>query len=537
MIKRLLSILFLLNTAAFLYSQNLEGIPTEDQEDFYNQLFQKDAVEEQKPFYVNFFTLQLDLNPHTSGYLAEAQVLNSLYEGLFTYNPITAEPDYAIAREFKTSRDKLYWTFTLRDDAKFSDGTPVTSEHVKKSWIMLLSNPDANYSSFLDVIKGAKEFRTGLGSAEDVAIYVKDKHTLSIELVNPMAHLPQILCHHAFAVIDTEKENYSGPYYISKRTEKELVLKKNQYYYDAASVYLPQIVITANHDLEEVTALFNEGKLHWIDSEYDSKKLLNKDAIKLEKIFGTTYYFFREGNSPYLTEKVRQSLMDATPWEQLRYGSIFPAGTLILPLAGYISPAPLDFTDFDHAKNLMKAAKEELGLNESDIITLTAIIPEGEVIYQQTVLLKNAWARVGVNLNIRISKNHLFMGNVKNTKGDLFIYTWIGDFSDPMAFLELFRGDSNMNETNWKNEKFDELLNKANLSMNKFERYEFLSQAEDILLTSGMIIPVNFSIGMATVNTNEIGGWTSNPLNIHPFKSLYFKKQDSAFKHGIVAVK
>lgn len=539
MIKKFLCAALVMSAGFFLYSQvlDLNELNPQAIDNLYRSFEHNDALEEQKDFHVNYQTLRLNLNPHTSSYLAEAQVLNSTHEGLFSYNSLTADPDYAICQEFKTSRDKLYWIFTLRSDAKFSDGTPITSEDFKKSWLALLSNRDASYASFLDVIKGAREYRLGKGKAEDVAIYAKDKNTLCIELTSPLAHLPQILCHHSFAAVDLEKGNYSGPYKILKHTERELILVKNEYYYNKDSVLLPKIVINANTNAEEVTSLFNKGELQWIDSDYDSKALLDKEAILLEKIFGTTYYFFKEGNSPYLTEKVRQALMAATPWDQIRYGAIFPAGTLVLPLSGYSSPAPLDFTDFDYAKNLMKEAKKELGLKEEDIIELTAIIPEGTGSFQQATMIKNAWARAGVNLKIKVSKDNLFMGNVKATKADLFIYTWIGDFSDPVAFLELFRGDSNLNESNWKNEEYDRLLEKANHTMDKFERYKYLSDAEDILLSSGMIIPVCYSIGMATVNTNEIGGWSDNPLNIHPFKNLYFKKQNSAFKHGVVALK
>ena len=159
-------------------------------------------AQESKELSVIMSRSNLDLNPHTSSFSDEAQILNSLYEGLFSYNPVTSEPENALVESYKTSRDMLVWTFYLRKDAKFSDGKPITSYNVKESWINLIQTKGAYYSSFLDIIRGAKELRLGKGSVEDVAIFTRDEHTISIELTSPRSYLREVLCHHAFSVID-----------------------------------------------------------------------------------------------------------------------------------------------------------------------------------------------------------------------------------------------------------------------------------------------------------------------------------------------
>ncbi|MBS7310382.1 MAG: peptide ABC transporter substrate-binding protein [Treponema sp.] len=517
------------------FTPDEEYNPYEDMEQM--QLKAEVPLEQQKELTVSFSTTVLNLDPHTSAYAQEAQILNSLYEGLFCYGPQMANPVNCLCTEYRTSRDKLYWTFTLRSDAKFSDGTPITSQHVKDSWLHLIATPKAYYSSFLDIIEGAKEYRLGTGSAEDVGIYARDPHTLSVQLVNPVSHLPKILCHHAFSVIDIEKENYSGPYKLVEQKADKVILEKNEYYFDKKNILIPKITIIQTENPEEASFLFNTGKVQWIDGECDTNKLLDKNAIKLERSFGTTFFFFKEGNSPYLTEKVRQALMEATPWELLRNDSFFKASTFVYPLAGYTPPAPLDYTDFDHAKNLMIEAKKELGLTEKDVIDLSIFIHEGTYIYQQAKMIKHAWARVGVNLKIDVYRGSGYYNQISSSKADLFTYTWVGDFYDPITFLELFKGDSNLNESNWKNEKYDELINKANITMDPFNRYNLLSEAEDILLSSGMILPINFSLGINIVNTEELGGWSDSPLNIHPYKYLFFKEVKSTSSFGIVALK
>ncbi|MFC2420476.1 MAG: hypothetical protein ACFNOL_05310, partial [Treponema maltophilum] len=61
-----------------------------------------------------------NLNPHTANYSSEAQILNGLYEGLFSYDPMTLDPLPALAETFRISRNQKTWTFTLRENAQFS---------------------------------------------------------------------------------------------------------------------------------------------------------------------------------------------------------------------------------------------------------------------------------------------------------------------------------------------------------------------------------------------------------------------------------
>ncbi|HAH63371.1 MAG TPA: peptide ABC transporter substrate-binding protein, partial [Treponema sp.] len=192
-----------------------------------------------------------DLNPHTAAYSSEAQILTGLYEGLFSYDPVSLEPQYAIATNYRISRDKLRWSFTLRDNAKFSDGSPITAQNVREAWLDLLAEPGASYSSLLDVIQGAYEYRTGNGKREDVAIKAVNDTTLTIHLVRPASYLPRILCHSAFAVCKKDLSVFSGPFSVESYKNNTLVLKKNGSYWDAANTHLNQITILQSDNTAE----------------------------------------------------------------------------------------------------------------------------------------------------------------------------------------------------------------------------------------------------------------------------------------------
>ncbi|MCQ2610460.1 MAG: peptide ABC transporter substrate-binding protein [Treponema sp.] len=482
---------------------------------------QNDSYAKNKTLVVAMTDGNYNLNPHTSAYTGEAQILNSLYEGLFSYNPQTLDPEPAIALSYKTSRDGKYWTFTLRPDAKFSDGRKITSKDVKESWLNLIAEKEAFYSSFLDVITGAKDYRLGKGSRQDVAIFTKDDVTISIELDIPQSHLPKILCHHAFAVVDTVNGTaFSGPYSLVNQSESEFNLCKNANYYNASAVKIPNIKILLTDDEKEVAHDFNTGKIHWCSTNCDTRSILKQESVHFDPLFGTYYYFFKL-KKPWLTKEVRNALMNAFPWEELRMGSYFPAKTLIFPLNGYKQPVPLDYTDLDHAQALLDKAKKSLGITD-EFLELEFAIPEGQAVMNAAQTIKHFWGAIGIKLKIKVIPERLYLSSISGSDSDMFLYTWIGDFSDPVAFLELFRSDSSLNETLWKNSEFDSLLDKASLTHDRTKRYELLNQAEEILLDSGLIMPISHSIDLNIIDFDSIGGWTANPLNIHPFKEMYF---------------
>ena len=110
----------------------------------------------------------------------------------------------------------------------------------------------------------------------------------------------------------------------------------------------------------------------------------------------------------------------------------------------------------------------------------------------------------------------------------MFSYSWIGDFADPIAFLELFRANSTLNPSKWHDSKFEELIQKANEAADNAEHYKLLAQAEQLLLDSGEVLPITHSISFHAVNLQHLGGWYMNALDIHPYKYLHFKEVKSA---------
>lgn len=487
----------------------------------------------QKNFIIIESTRVHELNPQITQYSSDSQILTGLYEGLFSYHPVTLEPQYAIATGYKISRDKKRWTISLRPEAAFSNGDPITSADVRDSWIQLLATPNAPYASLFDIIRGAEAFRNGYGSMEDVGIYATDEHTLSIYLNKPANYLPKVLCHSSFAVINKNPTVYSGPFVLDDYNETTYILKKNPNYWDASNVRLEQITFIQNDDTDENTFKYNVGQADWITSNVDTTKILDAGALQFNTEFATSYYFFKNStNKPSKNVSVwdypefRNVVLEAFPWEAVRGNAMVPATTFVYPLLGYPQIEGFSYTDQIEASLKMKDAREKYGIPAEEIIPLVFAVSDYTVSEDRLEAIKDALEPLGIELVIQKYPANYYIASVAASEADMFAYTWIGDFADPLAFLELFHGDSTLNDSGWKNADFDRLLDEAAMVSDK-ERPELLGKAEEILLESGMVLPIYHPVCFNLIDLKEVGGWSANAFDIHPLKYLYKKQQST----------
>lgn len=498
--------------------------------------FQDDepVMEAQRVINIISSEFSYDLNPHTAAYSSEAQILTGLYEGLFSYDPVSLDPLPALCSSYKISRDKKRWTFTLRGDCTFSDGSPITAQTFRDSWIALLSEPAATFAGLLDCVQGAEDFRTGKTTQDKVRIEVRNQTTLVVHLTQPAEHLPRILCHHAFSAVSPRSGVYSGAFVLDTYDGSELIMKKNERYRDAQNVHVPGIRILQSDNEEENTYLFNTGKADWVSSGVEASKILNQGAVHVSAEFGTSFIFLKTNHSPWNIKEFREALLEAIPYETLR--EIYPvkASTLVYPLAGYPSVNGIDDYDAEDAQFLMKEAREKAGIKPEERLTLVFAIYDGDYLKNMAELLKDAWAPLGVDLVTQSTPFSRYNASIPGWNADIFSYSWIGDFADPLAFLELFRSGSSLNVSGYSNPAYDALLKQAAEANGKNEHYRFLSEAEQILLDDCVIIPVYHPVTLHVIDSRSVGGWQSNALDLHPLKYLYIKKSPSVRLPNIV---
>ncbi|GHV71614.1 ABC transporter substrate-binding protein [Spirochaetia bacterium] len=467
---------------------------------------------------------------------SEAQIFTALYEGLFSYHPFTMEPLPALARNWEISDDKMLWTFTLRDNAKFQNGDPVRAEDFRAAWISLLDPAkDAPYSSLFDVIEGARDYRLGIiKDPASVGIEAPNEKTLIVRLSSPAPFFRSMLCHHSFSPIHPSmlnEEDWSeipiisnGPFYMAERStgspDDRIVLNKNERYWDAGSISLKKIILAFADDGDEASALWNSGEARWISGDVNIDALTDRSGITLNEMFATHYYFIRSAEKPWDDHRIRRALSLALPWEEIREGMYLPAKTLILPIQNYPKIDGVYLTDIAEAERLLVEAGYPGGRGLPDLVILLTPSRESARVGS---LMANAWKnKLGIPVKIDIVPDGQYFQSLKRNDYAVGSSTWIGDFADPYTFLQMWRRDSNLNTARHSDDDYENLMDKS-MGEEGGRRLETLAEAETLLLNRGSVLPISYSPALNIVDTDELGGWYPNALDIHPFKYINFK--------------
>ncbi|EPF47914.1 hypothetical protein HMPREF1222_00175 [Treponema vincentii F0403] len=503
------------------------------------------ACAENEPYPQNEFVVSVttgipNLHPHAAYNANEAQILTGLYEGLCIYDPYTLQPAAGLAKEWKISADGLTWTFTLRDNLTFENGDPITAQVFCDSFINLL-NPalDLPYASLLDCVKGAKEYRTGkTADISHIGLYAESDTSLKISLVYPAEQLANILCHHAFSAVHPSqlkavtqyagkssfskpsaafKPIASGPFKIESFTAEKIRLIKNTAYWDTEAVPLPAISILLDEDADKMTEAFNQGTVHWLCGSVNLNKVAAAYTIHVTPMFATEYFYFKTNAAPCNNQTIREALVAAIPYTELRKDYLIPAKTLVFPLTGYPAVPGIDKQDTAKAEKLLKKIPQDEVKKPVKIL-----LPETAFYTEQAALLKNAWEKIGISTEVTTVPFEEYYDRLKMEDYHLAVISWIGDFADPLAFLELFRPDSSLNDSGWHNAEYENFIKKASAEQNRKTRFDYLAKAEQVLLDASVLIPLSHIPAINVIDLSDIKGWYVNAVNIHPFKFIRF---------------
>jgi peptide/nickel transport system substrate-binding protein/oligopeptide transport system substrate-binding protein len=481
---------------------------------------------------VTFSASDVELDFRKSYMASEAQLFTAIYEGLFSYHPFSMEPVPAVADNWELSDDKKQWTFTIRRDAKFQNGDPVTAENFRAAWISMLSpESDAPYSSLLDIIEGAREYRTGtLRDTGKVGIVAADPRTLVVKLNTPASFFPSMLCHHSFSPIHLSMLNEddwsaklpvsNGPFRIAEMNESKIVLVKNDHYWDVSAVSLNKITLKYTKTGEEASDLWNSGEARWISGDVNSNTLTDRSGIQVNAMFATHYYFIRSKEKPWDDFRIRRALVLALPWDEIRYGHLLPAKTLIYRLRGYPELDGLADTELEEAADILAEAGFPGGAGLPELVM--RITPSVEAARVSSLMASTWKEKLGVSVRIEVVPYNRYFPMLKTDGYTVGFTTWIGDFADPYTFLQMWRKDSNLNYACHSDDEYEELMEKSMLAEGE-SRWAVLADAEKLLLERGSVLPISYSPAINIIDTNELGGWFPNALDIHPFKYLNFR--------------
>jgi len=486
---------------------------------------------------VTAFGAQLpELDPQKALFSGEAQIHTALYEGLFSYDPQDLKPLPALAQSWERSIDKELYRFTIRENARWSDGTSIVAQDFVNSWFRML-DLNADYATFFDIISGAKAYRTGTDKEKaHVGIQALDEKTLEVSLVRPVAYFTRLLCHQSFALIHPsmfEVKDWktaipypvNGPYKTISMDENELVLEKNDQYWDAANVSIPRLRMLFTDDDAKATSLFNTGYIHWLDGPGTYDEILLQSAIQYFPIYSTHYWFFNCRSAPWNDPRIRRALALLLPWDKIRDSGLYrlPANTLVLPLPGYSKSKGIEASNRSEALSLLADAGYPQGAALPEIVIAYADYPTPQSI---AATFKDSWEKeLGIKVTLKPMAPASYYDTIgKRSESMSFTIaheTWIGDFADPEAFLQMWTTDAPLNIAGYSDPSFMEYMEQSYTAVED-TRMNLLSKAETALLQSGACLPIYHNFAASIIDTEYVQGWFQNALDIHPYKYFAF---------------
>src|SRR5918997_260288 len=450
-----------------------------------------------------------DLNSTTTtDSVSGADILLNVLEGLYRLDE-NLKPRPAQAERVDISDDKLTYTFTLRDGIKWSDGSPVTSKDFKYAWLRALDPKTAGQYAYIlsAFIKGATEFNSEKGNANDVAIDTPDDKTLKVELVSPS---PFWLGLTAFQTYSPQKQSfveeqgdnyaqnanallYNGPYTLTDfRPTQGVTFVKNDQYWDKANVAIERIEAKIVKERDTAVNLHESGQLDIteISGEYVDE-FRDSPSFQAQTNFAVFYLVGNYELPFFQNENIRRAFQlgfdrEAMTQEILNDGSEPAPGYVPSGIAGpegetfreAVGPTMPDF-DPQEAKRLFEQGTQELG--ENPTIELLAYDTEsGRDI--ATFLQSQFQDNLGAKIDVKVQPFDRKLELESNGEFQLSWQGWIADYNDPMTFLELWESDSSFNTQKYSNDRFDGLIRGARTESDPDRRMDMLLEAERVLV-------------------------------------------------------
>jgi len=491
-----------------------------------------------------------DLDPHTTTGVPEHRIASALFEGLVSLDPGDLHPVPAAAESWTMSEDGLVYTFTLRADAAWSNGDPVTAQDFVYAWQRILTPGLASeYAYMLHCLKSAKAFNEGaIKDFTQVGAKALDNRTLEVILENPAPYFLAMQIHNAwypvhrptierFGRMDergtewTRAGNHvgNGPFMLERWAPSEVItVVKNPHYWGAPSVRLAGIHFYPIENLQTEERSFRTGKLHVTESVPLSKievyRRNRPEVLHIDPYLGTYYYRFNVTRPPLDDVRVRRAFAMTIDRERLvknvLKGGQQPAGQFTPPnTAGYTCAAGIEYNVPEARKLLAEAGYPNgEGLPQAELLYNTS---ENHKLIAEAV--QQMW-KVNLNVDVALVNQDwkVYLDSMNNLDYQIARSGWIGDYVDPNNFLECFLTGGGNNRTGYASEEYDALIAKANQMLDAEARFAILQEAERRLLEDCPLAPIYFYTRIY-LKAPEVKGWQPNILGFIPFKQLYIE--------------
>lgn len=470
-----------------------------------------------------------------------AFLAHQLFRGLVkldaTLNPV---PD--LAARIEVSADALTYTFTLRDNAVFQDGTPITAQAVKYSLERatdpaLVGGQGARLpgATYLNDIAGAPEKLAGKAT-ELRGVRVVDQRTLTIALDGPKVYFLMKLSHPVAAVVNEanvrtgatwwQRPNGSGPFRLDSFGSDKLVLKRFDRFYDGAPA-LDTVTVLLGQAASEPMNLYEGGKIDITRvplSSVDRVLVANSPLhaqLTVTPSLSLTYIGFNVSMPPFDDPAVRRAFAQALDRAKIARvsndGKVVAAQGIVPPTmpggpwTGQVLPY-----DLNAAKAALAGSRYGATLPRPSIYTANGSI---------SVTMREVYARdLNVSLEVVGIDWPEYLTGLSARQYPAFEISWVADYPDPENFLAvLFGGNGGENYGGYNNPEVNRLLAAAAVERDPAKRHQLYLDAQQRMLDDAVLIPIYHSIDYTLVKP-YVKGVTITPMGILDLDSIWIER-------------
>jgi oligopeptide transport system substrate-binding protein len=491
-----------------------------------------------------------DIDPQVTSGVSEINIQMALFEGLVGINPKTGQPEPGIASSWEVSTDQKTYTFHLRPEARWSDGTALIAQDILFSWRRLL-NPRlaASNASLFFCIENAQAFNEGkIVDFKAVGIKATNNHTVVFKLAYPTPYFLQLLTHPCTAPVPPhviEKKNAlsqrgsgwtrpesivsNGPFILKEWSlNQHIVVVRNPHYWDVKTVRLNEIhFYPYDSPVAEETAF--RGKLLHITETIPWNKIASyrkadNPVLRIDPYLGTYYYILNTKKAPFKDPRVRQAFNLAINREVIAQ-KLLQAGQI--PALRLIPPGllPAEYkSELTYAPEAARRLLADAGYPEGQAM------PTVEILYNTSennrvmaeVLQQMLQNSLNINVELRNEEWKSCLESRRTGKFSIIRASWIADYPAAESFLDVWKSNSSNNFSGWSDSNYDQLLNKAARTTNPTQRKTLLTEAENRLLENTPLIPLYHYVTAYLIDP-AVKNWYPHPLDWHPYKYIYLE--------------
>jgi oligopeptide transport system substrate-binding protein len=493
------------------------------------------------------------LDPQEAQGVTEHHIIMAMIEGLVA--PSMDDQTKVVpgmADRWEHNDDYSVWTFRIGEDRRWSDGEPVKAQDFVFSYKRMLTlSFGAQYAENLFILKGSEEYYGGkVTNFDQVGVKALDDRTLRLELVGPTPYLLSLVQHDAWlpvcpaAILKsgnidtrdskwTRAENYvgNGPFKMKSWHPNDVIeVVRNPLYWDAAHVQLNGINFYSIENLNTQERAFQAGQLHKTDQVPLDKvpyyRRTHPELLRIDPYEGVYFYRINIARKPLDNPKVRLALNLAVDREAivkniLREDQKAATGYTPPGMGGY---QPLNKISYDpaRARQLLVEAGYPNGKGFPRFTIHFNTLESHRAIAEA---IQQMW-KEELNIDVALENQEwkVYLDTQNNKNYDLSRSAWIGDFMDPVTFLNMWTTGNGNNNTNWGNPKFDGLIEQAARTGDPTRRFQILHDAEDLFLGDLPIVLVYWYTN-AYLLQPSVQNWNPLVLGNHNYKFIDLKAE------------